>query len=417
MTAPESTRLAELNALLTHGDLSRLTRRLLDYMTDHTLPQELRGEIVALRAAYNEQAQAEQAALPAELSAPLQQRAAACMARLNALAGQTEAKPDKLGAPVMEAADLLKSFRLASHAFQLGPVSLVLRAGEITGVVGENGNGKTTLLRIAAGELAPDNGDLQYPGINETPDDWYAIRQHIAFIPQQLSPWHGPLRENLHFSAALCGILGKANEELVHFVVQRLGLSRYEHAHWREISSGYKLRFELARALVRRPRLLVIDEPLANLDINAQQVFLQDLRDLAHSRQYPMAVLLSSQHLYEVERVADQLLFLQQGQPRYSGSVRGIGEGRLHNVFELAADAPAAAISACLSTLPGLKIEDNGKWLLVQTAPEAGAAEVLKCLLQAGIVVNYFRDISASSARLFRELARPAGGSAQSASR
>ena len=77
------------------------------------------------------------------------------------------------------------------NLFYLQALDLQLRTGEITGVVGENGNGKTTLLRIVAGDLLSDSGDMEYPILDLKAGQWYAIRNQVAFIPQRLSRWRG----------------------------------------------------------------------------------------------------------------------------------------------------------------------------------------------------------------------------------
>ena len=82
------------------------------------------------------------------------------------------------------------------------------------------------------------------------------------------------LVDNLHFAAAIHGIRGKENEDEVDFIIWRLGLDKYRNATWNEISGGFKMRFSLGRALVYNPRLLILDEPLANLDVNTQLLFL-----------------------------------------------------------------------------------------------------------------------------------------------
>lgn len=197
--------------------------------------------------------------------------------------------------------------------FTLGELDLTLRVGEITGVVGQNAHGKTTLLRIVAGELRPDRGMLAYPlfgvgGGDAGALDWVRLKANIAYVPQELPPWHGSLRDTLHYEAAIHGVLGRENEREVAFVVERLGLAEHLDKRWRELSGGYKLRFALARALVWKPCLLVMDEPLSNLDVKAKSVLLQDVRDLARSYRYPIAVLMSSHELYDLEQVCQQMV-------------------------------------------------------------------------------------------------------------
>ncbi|HSS50570.1 MAG TPA: ATP-binding cassette domain-containing protein, partial [Thermoanaerobaculia bacterium] len=167
----------------------------------------------------------------------------------------------------VEARGLRKIYR---DGFTLSDINLTLRPGEIIGLVGVNGSGKSTLLRVLAGELASDAGDLTYPLLCPESLDWFRIRSQIAFVPQQPFPWLGILEENLNLHAALRQITGRANEDEVEFILHRLGLETYRKAGWAELSGGFQMRFELAKALVGRPRLLILDEPLAPLDINTQ---------------------------------------------------------------------------------------------------------------------------------------------------
>ena len=136
----------------------------------------------------------------------------------------------------------------SSGNFQLKPVDVELSTGEILGVVGENGHGKTTLLRCIAGQLALSSGQIHYPGLRS--DDYYSIKNYVVFMPQRIPKWYGLLKDNLHFAAAISGNYGRDNELIVDFMIERLGLSQYRDLTWEEISSGYRTRFELARILL-----------------------------------------------------------------------------------------------------------------------------------------------------------------------
>lgn len=294
--------------------------------------------------------------------------------------------------------------RYPGSNFHLFGVDLELRLGEVTAVVGQNANGKTTLLRLVAGELRADEGTLEFPLLgSERQLDWAKVKATVAYLPQEIPPWHGNLQDNLRYEAALHGILGEDNEREVDFYITRLGLGEHLDKRWSQLSGGYKLRFALARILVWKPRLLILDEPLANLDVLAQSRLLQDLLDLARSPRYPLSILMSSQHLHELEAVASSITFLRDGNVEYSGSMAQIGDKRAYNQYELG--TPLSNADALKEVFNDHRYEEpfhNGVSFVVKTGRETDAHTVLRKLLEADIEVNYFRDISRSIKSLFR---------------
>ncbi len=393
-------RIEELRALLKGTDLSLATRRLMDLCDDYETLHDLRQPAMQLRAEYN---------LGRDLGAGEMNgdRAQAIRTRVSELLSAIAARPGSANGPAATAAEtayrsaaLTKHFSSGGHRFTLGPIDLELRTGEITGVVGENGNGKTTLLRQVAGMLDHDGGTQQWP---LAPADPYARRATIAWIPQRSARWYGTLLQNLRFTAAIHGIAGDANEDRVQYTLHRLGLTRFAHLSWNELSSGYKLRFELARMVVWRPRLLVLDEPIANLDLQAQQLFLQDLCHLASAARDPVAIILSSQQLHEIESIADRIIFLRNGRPMYSGSTAAFDQDRSSNVFELKGAVDRSRLLAALGEGNALALDDTGLvWRLI-TPRAIGPREVLRALTAAEAEVSYFRDISTSTRKLFHQ--------------
>jgi len=303
---------------------------------------------------------------------------------------------------VCEAVGLQKKFKRSS--FSLTDVSAQFRLGEITGVVGENGNGKTTMFRILVGELAADSGTLSYPGllgVNATSFDWGTVKQQIAFISQDLPRWFGSVRDNLHYELAVHGIKGKENDEEVDYIIYRLGLEEHQNKSWSQLSGGYKLRFALARALVWKPKFLVIDEPLANLDIKAQLVILNDLRDLANSYRYPLSIVISSQHLHEIENVSDRIIFLRDGAVVYIGKTSDLGKERDENTFEFKTKLTLEAIEQRLGKIEYYNLENTGQEYMLTTPLHVKQNDILKAFIEADIEVDYFRNISQSTKKLF----------------
>ena len=303
---------------------------------------------------------------------------------------------------VFQGKGICKSYKSRSIKFTLSNIDISLKLGEITAVVGENGNGKTTLLRIIAGELTTTTEKLSYPCLtlnNKT--DLYSIKQQIAYVPQSLPKWSGLLADNLNFAASIHGITGQDNEDEVDFIISRLGLERYKKATWNEISGGYKMRFALAKTLICNPKLIILDEPLANLDITTQLLFLQDLRDLANSSANPKAIIISSQHLYEVENMTDNIIFMKDGQAIYNGSVVNFGEVRSENSYEIGCHLSKDEIRVILEKFNYKSIEKAGNNFIIKTPRDVKNTELLRVFIENDISLKYFRDISKSTRKLF----------------
>ena len=285
--------------------------------------------------------------------------------------------------------------------FSLSMLDLSLHRSQIIGLVGENGNGKTTLLRVLIGELQNDTGEIEYSlsGLKDN-KDLYEIRSKIAFIPQRPNAWYGSLMDNLQFASSCIGLKGEENRLWTEMIIARMGLRPFRTFNWGQISSGYKMRFELARTLIRRPQILLLDEPLANLDMLAQQIILEDLRFLSRSQSMPLSIILSSQQLYEVEKVSDQVIFLKQGKAKYQYSEQEqTEEQRL--VLELEIDLNREELEALLRSAGLDRLSYNGGVYLLYFSAGTELGNVLQSLSPRASGLKYIRDISSSSRRFF----------------
>lgn len=201
-----------------------------------------------------------------------------------------------------------------NSGFQLEPINVKVMPGKILGVVGVNGSGKSTLLDILRGETAPDKGVVDYPQLAANNEDWRKIRTQIGYVPQRSVPWSGRLRDALEYACAIHMRYGKENLQRVDVLIARHGLAAYQNHTWHQLSGGYRLRFDLVMARLHNPRLIIFDEPLANLDPVSQQVFLSDLDQLARGEgSMQPGIVLTSQHLYELESIAHEVIVLAGG--------------------------------------------------------------------------------------------------------
>ena len=296
---------------------------------------------------------------------------------------------------VLRARNILKSY--GSKKFSLGPVSVEIKKGQVYGLVGENGNGKTTLLRILAKEISYNEGELNY-SFNQIPKNDYDLRTKLVYIPQRTAKWYGSLKDNLKFVLSNYGISSEENETRVLMMIARLGLWNYKHLKWSELSSGYKMRFELARTLLRKPELLLLDEPLANLDVLAQQVILEDLKAIANSVNHPIALILSSQQLYEVEKVSDKVIFLKNGQ--YKNNENGlISDNQL--IIEIDTSNSREDLLETFKNFKLEKLNFNGGVFVAYFAEETELYQVISALGNTKIQITYLRNISNSTRRFF----------------
>ncbi len=281
----------------------------------------------------------------------------------------------------------------------MGPLDISIQKRKITGLVGENGNGKTTLLRILAKDISYDKGKLQFLFSKKIDDD-YGIRSKLVYIPQRTPKWYGSLRSNLKFAVAEHGLPPEENETRMLMMVARFGLWKYKDLRWDQLSSGYKMRFELARTMLRRPEILLLDEPLGNLDILAQQTILEDLKSISESATHPIAIILSSQQLYEVEKVSNSVIFLKDGKSSAINEVKN-DPGKSGLIIEIEVHNSREELWVALEDIGLVKLNYSGGQYIAQFQPDINLTSVLSALAKAEIKVVYFRNISESTRRFF----------------
>ena len=299
------------------------------------------------------------------------------------------------GELILEGKNLVKNYN--QGRFVLGPVNISLHKGDIYGLVGENGNGKTTLLTILALLNKTSGGTVKYY-LKDNPKTDYNLKSKLVYIPQRTGVWYGKVLDNLKFALVHHGIKGEENELLVLMMVARFGLWKYKDLKWKELSSGYKMRFELARTMLRRPEVILLDEPLANLDILAQQVILEDLKMLSKSPVNPIAMIFSSQQLYEVEKISDHVIYLRDGKP--SDQLKLENESS-ELVVELDVDGSRDALETILSAHNLKKLEYNGGVYILYFNSGFSLNDLFGVLSKSNLKIKYIRDISASTRRFF----------------
>ena len=203
-------------------------------------------------------------------------------------------------------------------SFSLKNITFNLPAGYICGLIGENGSGKTTLINILSGLYSYD-GEVRISGRDYCNHE-YDIKQDIGVVV------HGDIfeaKESLISNANYFGrFYKKYSKNLLENYLERFNLN--DKKKYKELSKGEKLKFALAFALAHEPRLLLLDEPGANFDIEFRKEFNSLLREFIIDG--TRSVILSTHIISDVETFADYILFLKNGEQILFGDVETIRE-------------------------------------------------------------------------------------------
>ena len=194
----------------------------------------------------------------------------------------------------------------------LASLDLEINRGEVFGLLGPNGSGKTTFIRLLAGYLLPTAGRLEICGCDAVEQSLQA-RRLIGYVPEA-APVYGYMRvrEFLAFMARLRGMTGRAVADSVDRVISALALQAVADRPTRTLSRGFRQRTAIAQALVHDPQLLILDEPANGLD--PRQII--EVRELIRSLSGRHTVLMSSHVLGEVAKTADRVGVLLEGKLR-----------------------------------------------------------------------------------------------------
>ncbi len=310
------------------------------------------------------------------------------------------------GAPVVEASGLRKAYRGRRRPGRLGAsrrpaldgLDLVVGTGGVHGFLGPNGSGKTTTLRVLLGLVRADAGSVRLLG-RDVPGQLAAVTGSVGALietPQFFPAFSG--RRNLSLLAEVAGL----PESRVDAVLEQVGLSGRGRDRVKAYSLGMKQRLGIAAALLKKPQLLMLDEPTNGLDPAGIREVRGLLRDLGRSG---VTVLLSSHLLSEVQQVCDAVTIVARGRTVRAGSVRevlasGAGAARLRvRVDDLAAASGVLRAAR-------LAVTEEGDWLLV--GPVGDPAEVTRLLGQSGLWLRELRPESADLEDVFLELTEPA---------
>ena len=251
--------------------------------------------------------------------------------------------PSKPASPPFPALRALALSKLYGSVTALDDVSFTENKGEILGLLGPNGAGKTTTINMVLGVLSATNGKVEIDGIDIARNRARALaRTNFAAVYAAL-PGNLTVVENLRVFGLLYGIsdLRRRVDELL----QEFDLEQLRHTKCGLLSSGEQTRAALAKALLNKPQLLLLDEPTASLDPSAAQLIRAKIKSLATAD--GCGILWTSHNMNEVTAVCDRVLFLSRGKVLLEGDPKTLprehGSATLEELFIRVAREPLAA--------------------------------------------------------------------------
>ena len=258
-------------------------------------------------------------------------------------------------------------------------LSFSIDKGMVVGFLGPNGAGKSTTLKMIAGYLSPDAGEVILNGISNQKDP-IAFKKLIGYLPEA-NPLYEEMYVKEYFSFLSDIHQLKNKEERIIQVIQMLALETMQHKKISQLSKGYKQRVGIAGAILHEPILLLLDEPTSGLDPNQ----LIEIRAVIQALSAQAMILFSSHILQEVTAICSKVLVLHQGKLVANESIDQLVKpitNNLHVEFE-------EDISHCLGMIQALGIEivsANKQLLVVKTAE---GVDVKKLIMQFAMDMGF----------------------------
>jgi ABC-2 type transport system ATP-binding protein len=211
-------------------------------------------------------------------------------------------------APALQVADLTKRYPTGTEA--LRGVSLEIETGEFFGLLGPNGAGKSTLIHCATGLATPTTGGIRIFG-HDAVDHYEQARLAVGLAPQDLNLDHFlTAEESLDYHGGYFGMPRKDRRERTKELLEAFSLTAKRNDRTRTLSGGMKRRLILARALMHRPRLLILDEPTAGVDVELR---LELWHYVQRINAEGTTILLTTHYLEEAEQLCDRVAFINDG--------------------------------------------------------------------------------------------------------
>ncbi|MGD8908914.1 MAG: ATP-binding cassette domain-containing protein [Chromatiales bacterium] len=222
---------------------------------------------------------------------------------------------------MIRVSDLIRTY---GDLTAVNKVSFGINQGEIVGLLGHNGAGKTTIMKMLTGYLEPTAGSIEIDGL-DIANNRKAVQQRIGYLPEN-DPLYPEMTviDYLDYAAELHGVPADDRLECIWKAIERAGLADRAADRIATLSRGYRQRVGVAQAIIHNPRLLILDEPTNGLD--PTQV--QQMRELIRSLAQHATVILSTHILQEVQAICDRVIIIRNGRKALDATMEELRAGK-----------------------------------------------------------------------------------------
>jgi ABC-2 type transport system ATP-binding protein len=282
---------------------------------------------------------------------------------------------------VIETQALTKQY---GHFTAVSDLDLQIKQGEVYGLLGPNGSGKTTTILMMLGLTEPTSGKVRVLGLDPVRQP-LKVKAHVGYLPDEVGFYENlTARENLIYIAKLNGLNRADYNQRIDEALVRVGLADVANNRVKTFSRGMRQRLGVAELLVKQPEIIILDEPTLGLDPEAARRFLQTILDL---KQEGISILLSSHLLHQVQTVCDRVGLFRKGEKVLEGAVPDLAQqvlGETHRIL-LNVASPPECLETTLGNLSGVvsvQRPTNGDFILQATTDLR--AEAATAVVQAG---------------------------------
>ena len=276
-------------------------------------------------------------------------------------------------------------------------VSFSVEPGEVVGLLGHNGAGKSTIMKMLTGFIEPSQGEVVVDGMSilEEPE---LVRESIGYLPE--SPPIYPELSVLDYLFFAARMRGRQDEDEVYNALSATNLESKALEPIATLSRGFKQRVGVAQAILHRPRLLILDEPSNGLDPNQNQ----EMRDLIMTLAKEATVILSTHVMQEVDAICDRVLIMSAGKLTVDENLRDLREGS-SIALSTTSEAPIERLLANEAIVSNLKELDQGRWEIDVNEDISPAIDhIARACVESGVPIYGIAPKKLNLETLFRDV-------------